>query len=73
MQNAETIYQQTVLPLPNSEKLQLATIILKNLSNSEKKVQSAYDLLQNIENERVFSSPKEVNEHLKTERESWNN
>ena len=73
MQNAQTIYQQTILPLPNSEKLRLATIILQNLSNSEIKSQSALDLLQNIPNERVFSSAQEVDEHLKAERESWDN
>lgn len=73
MQNAETIYQQTILPLPNSEKLQLAALILQNLTNSQKTVQSAYDLLQNLTHERVFSSAKEVDEHLKAERESWDN
>jgi hypothetical protein len=73
MQNAETIYQQTILPLPNVEKLRLATIILQDLSNSEKSKQSALDLLQNIESSRVFNSPEDVDEHLKAERESWDN
>ncbi len=44
MQDIQTIYQQTILPLPKSEKLRLATIILQNLSNSEKKSQAALDL-----------------------------
>ncbi|MDQ6786163.1 MAG: hypothetical protein M3033_05010 [Acidobacteriota bacterium] len=73
MQNARTIFQQTILPLPDSEKLKLATIILQNLTNDERKSQSAFDLLQSIQNERVFSSPQEVDEHLKAERESWDN
>lgn len=73
MQNAETIYQQTILPLPNVEKLRLATIILQDLSNSEKSKQSALDLLQNIESSSVFNSPEDVDEHLKAERESWDN
>ena len=73
MQNAQTIYQQTILPLPASEKLRLATIILQNLSNSERNTQAAFDLLQNIQSERVFSSAQEVDEHLKAERESWDN
>ncbi|MBX7173804.1 MAG: hypothetical protein K1X72_22735 [Pyrinomonadaceae bacterium] len=73
MQNAQTIYQQTVLPLPDSEKLRLATIILQHLSNSEKKSQSAFDLLQEVQGEKVFSTAQEVDEHLKTERESWDN
>lgn len=73
MQNVQTIYQQTILPLPDGEKLRLATIILQDLSKSAMKSQSAFDLLQNVQNEKVFSSAEEVDEHLKAERESWDN
>jgi hypothetical protein len=73
MANVQTIYQQTILPLPNSEKLQLAAIILQNLSKSETKTSSALDLLQNLPNERVFSNSQEVDQHLKSERDSWDN
>lgn len=73
MQNAQTIYQQTILPLPDSEKLKLATLILQNLTNDERESQPALNLFQSIQNERVFSSPQEVEEHLKAERESWDN
>lgn len=73
MQNAQVIYQQTVLPLPKTEKLRLATIILQNLSRNESNSKSAFDLLQNMPNERAFSSAQEVDEHLKAERESWDN
>jgi hypothetical protein len=73
MQSVETIYRQTVLPLPSSEKLRLATIILQSLSQPETKSQSAFDLLQSIENERVFATSEEVDNHLKAERESWDN
>lgn len=73
MQNVETIYQQTVLPLPSSEKLRLATIILQSLSQRESKSQSAFDLLQTIENTQVFATSEEVDEHLKAEREDWDN
>jgi hypothetical protein len=73
MENVQTIYQQTILPLPSSEKLRLATIILQNLSNSEIKTQTAYELLQNLPNNRVFLNAQEVENHLQTERESWDN
>ena len=73
MQNAQTIYQQTILPLPASEKLRLATIILQNLSNEAEKSASALDFLENLQTERVFNSAGEVDEHLKRERESWDN
>lgn len=71
MPNAETIYQQSVRPLPSSEKLRLATIILQNLSQSETRSQSAFDLLQTIKKQQVFATSGEVDEHLKAERESW--
>ena len=73
MQNAQTIYQQTVLPLSDSEKLRLATIILQNLSGNGNgdKSQTAFDLLQNMQTERVFSTAQEVDEHIQAERESW--
>ncbi len=75
MQNAQTIYQQTVLPLSDSEKLRLATIILQDLSGNGNgdKPQTAFDLLQNMQAERVFSTAQEVDEHLQAERESWDN
>ena len=73
MQNVETIYQQSILPLPSSEKLRLATIILQSLSQTQSKSQSALDLLQNLQNDRVFATTQEVDEHLRSERESWGN
>jgi hypothetical protein len=73
MQNAQTIYQQTIFPLPDSEKLRLATIILQDLSIADKSKQSALDLLETIQNNRVFSSSTEVDKHLEAERESWDN
>lgn len=73
MQDAKTIYQQFVSQLPNGEKIRLAAIILQNLSDNETKSQSAFDLLQTIENERAFSSSQDVDENLKAERESWEN
>ena len=73
MQNVETIYQQAVLPLPSSEKLRLATIILRSLSQPQNKSQAAFDLLQTIEKTQVFATSEEVDQHLKSERESWDN
>ena len=73
MQDIQTIYRQTILPLPTSEKLRLATIILQDLSNGEKPSISALNLLQSLPDEKVFSSPQEAGEHLKAERESWDN
>ena len=73
MQNAQTIYRQTIFPLPNSEKLRLATIILQNLSNEVENSVSALDFLGNLQTERVFDNVESVEQHLKSERESWDN
>ncbi len=73
MQNAQSIYQQDIIRLPNSEKLRLASLILQNLAdeNGTKKQTSALDLLENLPAARSFNSAFEVDEYLKSERESW--
>ncbi|CAN5571568.1 hypothetical protein BH20ACI4_BH20ACI4_04280 [soil metagenome] len=73
MQDVQTIYQQTILPLPKNEKLRLATLILQSLSNETEKTTSALDFLENLPIERVFNSADEVDRHLEAERKSWDN
>lgn len=73
MQNVQTIYQQTILPLPKSEKLRLATIILQSLSDDTEKTTSALDFLENLQIEKVLKSADEVDLYLKAERKSWDN
>lgn len=73
MQNVDSIYQQTILPLPKSEKLRLATIILQSLSDDAESMTSALDFLENLQVEKVFRTADEVDKHLKAERESWDN
>jgi len=73
MQNAQSIYQQTIVRLPSSERLRLATLILQDLSEENGTISqtSALELLDNLPEVRVFNSAEEVDRHLKTERESW--
>lgn len=73
MQNAQTIYQQTILPLPKSEKILLATIILQNLSDETEEKTSALEFLENLQVEGVFKTSDKVDEYLKEDRESWDN
>lgn len=73
MPNVQTIYQQTILPLPKNDKLRLATIILQSLSSETEKTTSALDFLETLQIEKVFESADEVDRHLKAERESWDN
>ena len=75
MQNAQNIYQQTIVGLPSREKLRLATLILQDLSdeNGSTEKLSALEFLDNLPDEKVFDSVKAVDGYLKTERESWDN
>ncbi len=75
MQNAQNIYQEAVVRLPNSEKLRLATLILQDLSEESGTAEqiSALELLNNLPDEKVFDSAEAVDRHLQTERESWDN
>jgi len=75
MQNAQNIYQQTIVRLPSSEKLRLATLILQDLSGENGTIErtSALELLDNLQTERVFDSAEEVDRYLKAERETWDN
>lgn len=70
MQSVETIYQQTVLPLPPKERLRLARIIMEH-EQKDLPRQSVYDFLQSLSGERVFKDSKEVDEYIRSERESW--
>lgn len=73
MQSVDSIYRQTILPLPKNEKLRLATIILQSLSDDTEKTTSALDFLENLQVKKTFKSADEVDRHLKAERESWDN
>lgn len=73
MPNVQTIYRQTILPLPDGEKLRLASIILQDLSGDRMSKTAALDLLESIPKDRVFNSAEEADNHILSERESWDN
>ncbi len=73
MPNVQTIYHQSIRPLPDDDKLRLASIILQDLSGDRASKISALDLLQSIPDDRVFNSAEEVDAHILSERESWDN
>lgn len=73
MPNVQTIYRQSILPLPDDDKLRLASIILQDLSGDLASRTTALDLLQSLSEDRVFNSAEEVDEHILSERESWDN
>lgn len=76
MPSVETIYRETVRPLPVDEQIRLAEMIKKNVDaelQSAKPKRSALDILESIHAERVFENSAEVDEHIRKERDSWDN
>ena len=79
MQNAVEIYGKQVRQLPSAERLRLAALILEDLtaeqteSIEKPKPMSALQLLDEQNGGRIFKTSEEVDEYLKTERESWDN
>ena len=76
MPSIEAIYQESVKPLPLSDKIRLAEIIMEHVnqeSPSSNGALSALDLLEAETHEKLFKDSEDVDQHLKSERESWEN
>ena len=74
MSNVETIYQQTVLPLPPRDRIRLAEMILEYANDkpvSSNGRRSVLDILQAASVKRVFKDAAEVDKHIRSERDSW--
>ena len=74
MRSIETIYSETIKPLPADDQIRLAEMIRKNLDsprNSPKRKRSALDVLNSIRAEGVFKTSAEVDEYVRRERDSW--
>ncbi len=73
MQSAKEIYQNTVSRLTSEERLELAALILKDLTtkaNGEARL-SVVELINSLPKGRAFQSPAEADEYLRQERDSW--
>ena len=74
MPNVESIYQQTVLPLPPSDRLLLAKMILEHVNDkpvSSNGRRSVLDILESVSVKRVFKDAAAVDKHIRSERDSW--
>lgn len=74
MPSIETIYRETVRPLPVDEQKRLADMILENVESeslSSKTKLCALDVLNSIHAERIFRTSAEVDKYIRTERDSW--
>ncbi|MBK8467283.1 MAG: hypothetical protein IPL32_15805 [Chloracidobacterium sp.] len=76
MPSIETIYQQTVLPLPPDDRIRLAEIIMEHAREDVPGTnghRSALELLESLPSEAVFKDTDSVDKHLQSERDSWDN
>jgi len=74
MPGVETIYRETIRPLPVSDQVRLADMIMENVDSerlSAKPKRSVIDILESIEVEPIFRTSAEVDEYIRKERDSW--
>ena len=74
MPSVETIYKNTILPLPPHERLRLAKIIVELESQQEPAEQlSVLSIIEGLNGARVFGDAAAVDKYLAEERDSWDN
>lgn len=76
MPNVETLYQESVRPLPLRDQIRLAELILERAAGESRKPGkkgSALKILEGLKIERPARSSAEIDEYMKSERDSWNN
>ena len=74
MPSVETIYRDSILPLPPAERVRLAEMIMKRVSSEGEpliKSKSALDVLDRFSGKGLFPNAAAVDEYLRAERESW--
>ena len=73
MPSVETIYQESVRPLPVGEQVRLAEIIMERAPrvSQDSHRGSVLELLKSIHAKKLGRTAAEINDYIKTERESW--
>ncbi len=73
MPSVETIYRETVLPLPENEQVRLAQLILKRAAKqrSTNGGTSIVEYLKSIRKRTATRTAAEIDEQIRRERDSW--
>ncbi len=73
MPSIETIYRETVRPLPVDEQIRLADMIREKVSSElkSKPKLSALDIMESLRATTPRRSAAEIDEELRAERDSW--
>ncbi|MGD9560691.1 MAG: hypothetical protein AB7F88_01325 [Pyrinomonadaceae bacterium] len=74
MPSVETIYRETVRPLPVEDQKRLADMILDNVdkgTHPPAQKRSVLEVLRSIHAQPAFKTAAEVDEHIRMERDAW--
>lgn len=73
MPSVETIYQETVMPLPVVDQMRPAEMIVKRAAKARQYRDrgSILKLLKSIHAKKLGRSAAEIDESIRTERDSW--
>ncbi len=73
MPSVEIIYQESIRPLPVSDQVRLAEMIMERAANPphDRNRRSVLEILESIHARTPGRSAAEIDEYIKTERDSW--
>lgn len=73
MPSLETIYQESIKPLPIVDQVRLAELIMERAPKTpqDRPRRSVVEILNSIHARKHGRTAAEIDEYIKTERESW--
>lgn len=71
MQSLEAIYQESVKPLPVTDQLRLAEMIMKRARQQPAERRSILEIIKNAPPPKNPRTAAEIDEDLRKERDSW--
>lgn len=73
MVNVETLYQENIRLLPIKDQLHLVELIMKRTGGQDVDRKSALKMLESLEPVKNRRTSDEIEKHLRSERDSWDN
>ncbi len=73
MVNVETLYQENIRLLPIEDQLHLVELIMKRTGGQDVARKSALRMLNDLEPVKKRRNSDEIEKHLRSERDSWDN
>lgn len=73
MVNVETLYKENIRLLPFKDQLHLVELIMKRTGRELAERRSAMNILESLEPKNNQRTAVEIDEYLRSERDSWDN